>query len=134
MERKGVKRTKKRKFCGNKYTPTVRPKEVSSTSSKKLKMDLNVSIDSDKVRPSSKCSPWYSGTYKDITGYRLVDVEQLDHAVKSSVNCKLCGGDVYLVETEVKGLGSKLILQCRLCELNSGSFYTSKRLENKNNS
>lgn len=132
MDKKGVYRTKKRKFNGNRYIKTNHEVVYNSTSGKKLKLSSGIS---HQARPnnSTKTAAEYNKCTKNPVGYRFIDVELLGVGLRNSLNCKFCGGDVFLIETNVRGLGSKLVIQCEQCEpSNIGEFYTSKTIPKTN--
>ncbi|KAG8265692.1 hypothetical protein J6590_089066 [Homalodisca vitripennis] len=124
MSKKGVYRSKKRRFHGNKYTDVK--EKYKSTSSKKIKVNIPTSS-----RPSLNQSPKIS---KNPVGYRFIDIESLSKGIKSCLVCKICHGDVDILECNVRGLGSKVVMLCKSCDPEStGSFLTSRLVENTKN-
>lgn len=116
---KGTYKTKKRKFSGNRFTSE---NQCISSSSKKLKLDI-----SDNLNKSTKPKPKFSDISKNPVGYRMIDMEMLSEGLQTCLACKVCNGNVSFVETNIKGLGSKILIQCETCNPKAiGCFTTSK--------
>lgn len=127
MSKKGVYRSKKRKFHGNKYTQLK--SQYKSTSSKKIKVNT-----SSLPRPSLNQSPYSPKVIENPVGYRLIDLQSLSEGITSCLVCKMCNGEVGIVETNVRGLGSKIVLKCKSCDPDSvGFFRTSRIIKNTKN-
>lgn len=132
---KGSYKAKKRKFAGNRFINLSLPDQCQSRSSKKLKLTPSIS---PKCRPnlnqtSRPSTPKYNDVTKNPVGYRFIDLECLSEGIQSCLVCKLCNGNVVLAETNVKGLGSKILVRCESCDpCTAGSLSTSKLVEGTN--
>ncbi|XP_076673163.1 uncharacterized protein LOC143371637 [Andrena cerasifolii] len=109
-------RTKKRKFTGNIHT---REREISlaSTSAKKL---ASTNLEDFTVNPSH--------------GYRIIAFLSVFTAISQFVVCKVCKGQVNFCETNSRGLGFKITIECKCgsqyinsCPLIDGKSYEINR-------
>lgn len=130
-------KAKKRKFVGNRFVKLE--EQYKSRSSKKLRLTASIRPKPTVTsRPNLKQTPRPSiSKYNDITknpvGYRLIDLECFSAGVQLYLACKECKGNVSLAETNVKGLGSKILIRCDSCDPNTvGSLSTSKIVEGTN--
>lgn len=56
-----------------------------------------------------------SVTVNQSIGYRLINFLTVFSAISEHVKCKVCGSDVQFCETSRRGLGFKLVINCRSC-------------------
>lgn len=125
MDRKGANRTKKRKFHGNRFT---KKKDTNNKSASGKKLKLTKEDVSPNLKDSFRLGP--GAVNNRPTGYRLIDLDMLSQGL-NSVACKVCGGNIYLSETRVRGLGSKILINCKKCNPSDDAyFHTSKVIEN----
>lgn len=114
MGKKGsVARRKKRHFQGNQFT--IKKKEENtiqnsespvSSSAKKLRLDLEVMSNTDAQVHSVN---------NVAVGYRIIHIPTLIRAISDNVSCKICHGEITLVETSVQGLASNFKFECSVC-------------------
>lgn len=124
--RKDSYKKKKRNFGGNQHSSTCK-----SRSSKKLRHKPRLSSPSTSTSPRPRpVNPKANLVSNNPVGNRFIDMELLCEGIQSSLSCKVCQGEIYLAETNVKGLGSKILLQCKSCDPKTiGNFHTSKIIE-----
>ncbi|XP_071566884.1 uncharacterized protein [Temnothorax nylanderi] len=102
MDRKGSKKQsknrRKRKRPLNRYE-IEQAKGNTSTSAKKLK-----SVDQD-------------GDTDLTISYRIINFWSIFPVLSEYLSCKTCGTDIEFQETSQRGLGFKLVLKCKKCEV-----------------
>ncbi|XP_028392982.1 uncharacterized protein LOC114517447 [Dendronephthya gigantea] len=136
------RRSKKRKFCGNRYDNSAKKKRVDTVDGDTISADpstsaaneavLNTSASAKKIGFSdipddSSYSEQSQST--DVSGYRFVDLQIMSEFV-SEVCCKECGSSCLVLEDnprERKGSASHLRARCEACGW-VYTFYTSKKV------
>lgn len=93
---KNPNRSKKRKFCGNKYT-SEHELGSTSTAAKKLENSDDTCFD---VEVDPTC------------GYVILDFLSVFSMLSVYLKCKVCNGDIKFSKLGIKGLGFKLCLTC----------------------
>lgn len=117
-QRASGQRSKKRKFSGNRYTNNSENAHSigKSSSSKKLN---NSAFD-------------YSCNAKLKLGYRIVDISSFFTEITNVLCCKICGGEIKVMETLCKGLSSIFQINCDNCN-NLKSFRNCPMMGKKAN-
>lgn len=105
-KRASGKRSKKRKFTGNRFTKKQKQSDFKNEDSG----ILNQSASQKKLN----FTPCTSNMEKDcdFNGYRIIDIDALFPYLKKILCCKVCGGEICLMEEVVCGLSSKISINC----------------------
>lgn len=61
-----------------------------------------------------------------LTGFRLIDLEKLQHLTSQGACCRRCGGELSLSEIDRKGIASELVLSCAGCGMATSEIMSSK--------
>lgn len=77
-------------------------------------------IKTEEPRASSSARKLSSGQLDSVTvnpsvGYRLINFIDVFTAISAHVKCKVCGSDVEFCESSRRGLGFKIVINCKSC-------------------
>ena len=123
-------RGKKKPFSGNQHKQVNKEEACKSRSSPRL----SSKTPRPNLKQAGKPNPRCSQVTNNPCGYKIIDLVMLSVEIQSFLSCKKCNWEVRLAETNVKGLGSKMLFHCMSCNPEIiGCFYTSKTIEETKN-
>ena len=122
-------RSKKRKFRGNQHCDATNNRHVDDGSSQSEDTFLSVSARKIQSESQDGSPPNAENKSKNMTGYRLMDIELLDELFKQ-MPCPECHKSPLLLEDNPKeryGCALHLRIHCSQCD-SAYTFYTSKKV------